>query len=231
MGIEGQGYWSSPFLASISCFRRAADWDLPNPQWKGRLKVVARGDKCFIKLEDKITGELFAQCPVDAFPGLAVEPVSDSSRYFVLRLEDSTGRHAFVGLGFEDRGDSFDFNVALQDHFKWVKQEKKLAEESHTQAAAPHKDYSLKEGQKITINIAKTAHTGTAPVGAAKPKPSTGASSTGGIVIPLPPPSSAPPPQASQTAVKQDKDDWGDFMSGPANSGASNSSGNKWVQF
>ena len=36
-------------------------------------------------------GELFAMCPVDAHPGVAVEPVSDSSRYFVLRLADPSG--------------------------------------------------------------------------------------------------------------------------------------------
>ena len=29
-----------------------------------------------------------------------------------------TGRHAFIGIGFADRGDSFDLIVALQDHFK-----------------------------------------------------------------------------------------------------------------
>ncbi len=28
------------------------------------------------------------------------------------------GRAAFVGLGFADRGDSFDLIVAIQDHFK-----------------------------------------------------------------------------------------------------------------
>ena len=30
-------------------------------------------------------------CPVDKFPGIAVESVSDSSRYFVLRLQDPSG--------------------------------------------------------------------------------------------------------------------------------------------
>lgn len=98
-------------------------------------------------------GELFAQAPVKEYPGIAVETVSDSSRYFVLRIQDDNGdewnipalshassntfnplsiglwvnyhlllagRSAFVGVGFGDRGDAFDFNVALQDHFKWA---------------------------------------------------------------------------------------------------------------
>ena len=48
------------------------------------------------------TGELFAVCPVDTFPGISVEPVSDSSRYFVLRLQDTTGTlyiHVYIKPG------------------------------------------------------------------------------------------------------------------------------------
>jgi len=35
---------------------RAADWNLAEPNWVGRLKVVAKGEQCFVKLEDKNTG-------------------------------------------------------------------------------------------------------------------------------------------------------------------------------
>lgn len=49
--------------------------------WKG-----ARGSPSLV-----FPGELFAQAPVDQFPGTAVESVTDSSRYFVIRIEDGNG--------------------------------------------------------------------------------------------------------------------------------------------
>jgi len=159
---------------------RASEWNLASPNWRGRMRIVAKGEKCFIKLEDRHSGELFALCPVDKFPGVAVEPVSDSSRYFVLRLQDPSGQHAFVGLGFEDRGDAFDLNVALQDHFKQVTQSKRLAEEEAS--PQPHKDYSLKEGEKIHINLGK-ASTGGGSSGTSKPKLATGNSEPDFVVF------------------------------------------------
>lgn len=55
------------------------------------MRLLSKGKECAIKLEDKTTGELFAKCPIDAYPGIAIEPVTDSSRYFVLRIQDDNG--------------------------------------------------------------------------------------------------------------------------------------------
>lgn len=62
-----------------------------------------------------------------------------------------TGRSAYLGLGFGDRSDSFDLNVALQDHFKWVKNQEKIEQDK----TAPKQDLNLgfKDGETIKINM------------------------------------------------------------------------------
>lgn len=169
---------------------RAADWKLDAPDWTGRMRVTARGKVAYVKLEDKISGELFAQAPVEEYPGIAVETVSDSSRYFVLRIQDESGRSAFIGIGFGDRGDSFDFNVALQDHFKWVKTESEISKQSNMPDTTPKLDLGFKEGQTITLNI-----------GQSKKRDRSRPQSAGGFGLLPPPPSGkiAPPPSSSSS--------------------------------
>lgn len=224
---------------------RAADWKLDEPAWSGRMKITAKGKMAFIKLEDKNTGELFAQAPVEQYPGVAVEAVTDSSRYFVIRIDDGNGRHAFIGVGFADRGDSFDFNVALQDHFKWVKQEGELAKLEASQSNAPKLDLSFKEGQTIKISIGnikkKDAGAGKArpTVGGLLPPPPGG--KVGGLI---PPPVVQPIPSVNQTntaslldfgspvssAPPAASDLWGDFTSASSNS-SKDAVKSGWVQF
>ncbi|XP_029307747.1 adaptin ear-binding coat-associated protein 1-like [Cottoperca gobio] len=203
MATEGQSEYESVLCVKpeVNVYRipprasnraiRAADWKLDAPDWTGRMRVVARGKLAFVKLEDKISGELFAQAPVDEYPGLTVETVSDSSRYFVLRIQDDNGRSAFIGIGFGDRGDAFDFNVALQDHFKWVKQEDEFKKQAQTPDTTPKLDLGFKEGQTITLNI-----------GQSKKRDRSRPQSSGGFGLLLPPPPGgklAPPPSSRST--------------------------------
>ena len=98
---------------------RADSWNVEKWLRAVRVKVTSRGSKGAIKLEDKDSGELFAECPLpnDAPVSTAVEPVIDSSRYFVLRVvDDASGRHAFLGLGFRERDHASDFKLAVQEH-------------------------------------------------------------------------------------------------------------------
>ncbi|XDV34131.1 hypothetical protein PO909_004329 [Leuciscus waleckii] len=169
-----------------------------------------------------------------------------------IKLEDKvSGRSAFIGVGFGDRGDSFDFNVALQDHFKWVKQEDELSKSSQSADSGPKLDLGFKEGQTITLNIGQGKKRD-------KPRPQ----SSGGFGLLPPPPGGkiAPPPSSnhnteqpsggaetgclleldssnSNTVVQSNpsSDLWGDFSSSassvpPPASRQDPSSGN-WVQF
>ncbi|XP_013786483.1 NECAP-like protein CG9132 [Limulus polyphemus] len=160
---------------------RAADWKLDSPDFTGRLRIVTKGSECILKIEDRNNGELFAKCLVDKYPGIAVEPVVDSSRYFVLRIQDDSGHSAFIGIGFADRGDSFDLNVALQDHFKSMTKEEELEKEWEKEGKK-HLDLRFKEGEtiKINMNIAKVP-------GTSRPKAKT-PSSSGKTLGLLPPP-------------------------------------------
>lgn len=60
------------------------------------MRIVSMGDACTLKLEDRNNGELFAKCPIDQYPGMAIESVSDSSRYFVIRIQDENGMFIFT---------------------------------------------------------------------------------------------------------------------------------------
>ncbi|CAD7675039.1 unnamed protein product [Nyctereutes procyonoides] len=114
---------------------------LDQPSRSGRLRITAKGQVAYIKLEDRTSGELFAQAllaQVDQLPGTAVESVADSCRYFVPRIEDGKGRRAFIGTGCGDRGDASDSNAALQDHSKWVEQQCEFAEQAQNPDQGPH---------------------------------------------------------------------------------------------
>lgn len=180
---------------------RAADWNLSSPDWTGRLRCMVRGSLMTLRLEDRGSNELFAACPVEQFPGMSVEPVTDSSRYFVICIKDDTGRKAFIGIGFADRSDSFDLNVALQDHFKQVKKEETLMKEGLGTAGAgddpfgnaappkPSLDLAFKEGQTIRVNL---------NIDRKRDKP---AARTGGINLGASPLLLPPPPGASSVSA------------------------------
>ncbi|GAB0093243.1 NECAP-like protein CG9132 [Sergentomyia squamirostris] len=220
---------------------RAADWNLQEPTKNLRLRLVSKGTEISIKLEDKTSGALFANCPIDTYPGVAVESVTDSSRYFVIRIQDDNGRSAFIGLGFGDRSDSFDLNVALQDHFKWVKNQEQIEKEK--EAPRQELDLGFKEGETIKINMKITKKDGSESTSrTGKPK-----AAAGGVGILPPPPGVAnkiaPPPGGQQKASPMaspshrptGQTEWGDFTSAgnqqTQQEAPQQSTNANWVQF
>lgn len=103
---------------------------------------------------------LFSQCWLRSFDTIEIQwyfPMKLHKRYFnmiflcLCAKIKSIGRTATLGLGFGDRSDSFDLNVALQDHFKWVKNQEKIEQDKVN--PKPELDLGFKEGETIKINM------------------------------------------------------------------------------
>ena len=80
-----------------------------------------------------------------------VQRCVDSSRFFALLLvNEQTGQKANIGIQFPERNDSFDFVGALDQYSKYYRLEKGI--DKHGKITG-NKDFSIKPGEKLNLNI------------------------------------------------------------------------------
>lgn len=195
---------------------RAEQWNVERWIREVRLKVVSQGAACRVVLVDKESDELFAVAPIP--PGISidvvVEPVLDSSRYYVLRVEDTSEgrtRHAFIGIGFRHRPHSSDFSAALYEHRRFL--QKKAEAEKRTEAWEVQEqrspvDYSIHGS--ITVNVKNT----TVPTRKLSDTKTKDVFQTLGGSLDIPPPPRPTSTTAPASASMEEEDlDFGDFVS------------------
>lgn len=194
--LMGKGYNAASWTSKDPIFSarmRVLETSTPSPGGAEKVSVV-------ILLEDPSTGDLFAAAPY-THP-TSVQQALDSSRAFALRVVGEGGMKATLGMFFEERSEAFDFGVSLQDAAKTLNFEgsqagpskkAKLEKESQTEK----KDYSLKEGETITVNIGgRTGRREASSLSSKEESPSVGGT------VPL----LAPPPSASQVKQQMERD-------------------------
>ncbi|CAA0843415.1 Adaptin ear-binding coat-associated protein 1 NECAP-1 [Striga hermonthica] len=185
---------------------RADEWNVNKWSWEGTLKVVSKGVECIIRLEDKQTGELYARAFLREGEPHPVEPVIDSSRYFVLRVEENIDgrlRHAFIGIGFRERTEAYDFQAALHDHMKYLNKKKTAEEMEQQYQQTSSVDYSLKDGETLVLQLKNKGSGGNSNIKAKlsnlslDEKVKNQESSVVGLKLPPPPPSPVSPVAAA----------------------------------
>nr|CCA27438.1 adaptinlike protein putative [Albugo laibachii Nc14] len=170
-----RGVWfyhiASNYISTLE--PRADQWDPEHPFMTGSAEISQRGDECVIRLYEPIKDlshkVLFAECPVritrECSLGVYVQDCIDSSRYFMIRVEDRTSkRRAFVGIGFPERSSAFNFKAALQGYAKYQRRQTTIAaaESSFSEVDvdtqnAPNGsqkcDYKLPQGARIHLKL------------------------------------------------------------------------------
>lgn len=228
-------FYQVPSGQVTSMAPRADAWDPEHPLLTGSVLVVQKGDACFVQLfepkaedaEASVVPTLFAQCPLQITRELHldvyVHDCVDSSRYFMLRVEDEqSGRCAFVGIGFPDRTAAFNFKATLQDYAKYVQRQLDVqhveAVETAEQTLVKKQDLSLPQGTTIRINLKNNVSVD------GERKKKCCRNSEEGAVSPAKLPLIPPPPRDStvksetvaspaKSIAAGDDEDWGDFTS------------------
>ena len=102
--------------ASSAGGHKADDWT--NCIWKGNVQIflLDTAGAMGIRLTAMETGGLFAECRIPAGKEYhqLIQKTIDSSRCFVMRVQDGSGGTATLGLAFDERNDAFDFWVMLR---------------------------------------------------------------------------------------------------------------------
>ncbi|KAL3821931.1 hypothetical protein ACHAXA_008971 [Cyclostephanos tholiformis] len=154
---------------------RGAEWR--DKVWQGTLKVVERGDETAVLLVDpNDERNTFAVCPIrhdlggmdgGTNAGNGVDRCVDSSRYFVLRIQNAAGRHMYIGLAFNERNDAFDFNTSLEDSRREKIMERRaeaargeMERLGTDQTVGGGMSYKMKDGEKMRVSIPKTSGMG-----------------------------------------------------------------------
>ncbi|KAH8809067.1 hypothetical protein F5884DRAFT_794367 [Xylogone sp. PMI_703] len=195
------------FTARLRVLETAIPTSTPTSQTETDSESV----KTDIILEDPSNGALFAAAPYTT-PSV-VEQVLDSSRFFAIRVEGEGGRKAVLGIGFEERPEAFDFSVCLQEVRRTLgiqngpaagsgsaakgRRPGVPAKQEEEKKPEEKRDFSLKEGETITVTI------GSRGAGRRNREKSDDSKSPGlGGAFSLPPPPGSgvflPPPPSTQ---------------------------------
>ena len=118
--------------------------------WTGNVRVIGVGEKCIARFVNFDGSEYAKAVIADNFRD-SVQKTVDSSRGYAIKLTSDDGRSMWVGLGFHDRNDGFDFFAAFEDFQK----KREMERNPHLFKATQHRhiDYSLQPGQLIHLNI------------------------------------------------------------------------------
>lgn len=229
-----------PPLATASGYK-ANDWNLANPIETCGFQIERRNNSLYLLFTLHNHTKLFALSCIDASQPItrSVEPVTDSSRYFVCQIMQpgqqqaasaasgsggaSKPKTALLGFGFRDRDVAVDLLGNLQQFTRSIEREREA--KNMKVASIP----TLEKGEKIHIEIKGMKHrhshdktsmssspsksAGGGPFLLKKPPPGSHATSAPAVSpagVPAAAASDDTPPVSND--AHEDDDDFGDFQ-------------------